>query len=63
MKKTGGIQSGPPAESVFNLLIIRFTKNGEKLILEIPGSVVQGRVHGNLRLSVVNWDWKYLDSK
>ena len=63
MKKIGGIPSGPPAERAFNLLIIHFTKIGEKIILEIQGSVVQGIVLGNLRLSVVNWDWKYSDSK
>ena len=58
MKKTGGIPSGLPAERAFNLLIIRFTIIGEKIILEIPGSEVQGIVLDNLRLSVVNWDWK-----
>ena len=43
MKKTGGIPSGPPAERAFNLLTIRFTKIGEKIILEIPGSVEHAR--------------------
>ena len=54
LKKAGGMLSGPPAERSFSLLITRFTKVGEKLILERTRPVLQGGVSGNLWLSVVN---------
>jgi len=67
LQKTGGIPSGPPADRTFSLLIMRITKVGDKIILEMPGSVglLQGGMYGNLKLSVglVNRDWKYLDKR
>lgn len=54
LKKAGGMPSGPPAERTLSLLIIRLTKVDEKIILEMPGYVLQGGVYGKLRLSVVN---------
>ena len=42
LKKAGGMPSGPPAERTFSLLVIRLTKVGEKIILEMPGYVLQG---------------------
>jgi len=53
-KENWGIPSGPSADRTFSLLIMCIFKAGEKIILEMPGSVMQGGMHGNLKLSVMN---------